>query len=529
MRDSLRVIGRSFQALLLAAAMASAVHADPCDNEKTADRAMIEAQRAAERAQRLAEQIAQQAQLEAEKAALRARWAAMHASEQAQQTAEQAQARAEQAAARAQRDAERAARQAERAAERAAIGAPGVVVTNDAILYIDGPEVPRDAVQWADDARSHRIRQAVTTDTTLNVARGVTLSLTNISGDITVQVWDRDAVRVNAEHDKSDEVMAVIKDGMLKLGTRSIEGAPADVEWSLTVPRWLPLEISGIESEIAVTGMRAPVRAQSMSGDVHVTACQGPMELHSAEGEVHAEDVNGEVTAWSMNSAVRLVRVLGPIEAQSVNGDIQMDDVSSAKVSASTLNGRVYYASKFQNRGRYAFSSHNGKLYVGVDKMQPMNVTVSSFNGQLESSIPVPPAPSTPPTPPATTTMTWHSPRAMTWRSWNFTLPAEAASASAPSPPTTPPSEPRTRAPRVTYTSAQPGDAPRAPELELESFGGIIQLASRADIERALQLRQAMRDSAEAVRRLSRLRSMRIHEQRPRSAPDDQKDDPDKN
>jgi hypothetical protein len=521
MRDPLRRLGHSFQALLLAAAMASAVHADPCDNEKTADRSMIEAQRAAERAQRIAEQIAQHAQLEAEKAALRARWAAMHASEQAQETAEQAQARAEQAAARAQRDAERAARAAERAVERAAIGAPGVVVTNDAILYIDGPEVPRDAVQWADEARSHRIRQAVTTDTTLSVGRGVTLSLTNISGDITVQVWDRDAVRVNAEHDKSDQVMAAVKDGMLMLGARSLEGEPADVEWNLTVPRWLPLEISGIESEIAVTGLRASVRAQSMSGDVHVTSCQGPMELHSAEGEVHAEDVNGDVTAESMNNVVRLVRVLGPIEAQSINGDIQMDNVSSANVSASTLNGRVYYASKFQNHGRYAFSSHNGKLYVGVDKSQPMNVTVSSYNGQLESSIPVPPAPPSTPTPPAPST--WHT-KTMTWRSWNFTLPAEAVPASAP----TPPAAPRTRAPRVAYTSAQSGDAPRAPELELESFGGIIQLASRADIERALQLRQAMRDSAEAVRRLSRLRSMRAHEH-PRSAPDDQKDDQDKN
>jgi hypothetical protein len=149
-----------------------------------------------------------------------------------------------------------------------------------------------------------------------------------------------------------------------------------------------------------------------------------------------------------------------------------------------------------------------------VDKTQPMNVTVSSFNGQLESSIPVPPAPPESPTPPA--------PRAMTWRSWNFSLPAEMVPATPPAPET--PSQTRmrtTRKVRVSYTSS---DAPRAPELELESFGGIIQLASRAEIERALQLRQAMRDSADAVRRLSRLRTLRMHEH-PRSAPDDQKPD----
>ena len=523
MRHPLRVLGHCLQALLLAAAMSSAVHAVPCDNDPSADRAMRDAQRAAERAQRMAEQVARQAQMQAERAALVAKWAARHASEQAQADAERAQELAEQAAARAQRDAERFAREAERAAERAAIGAPGVVVTNDAILFLDGPEVPRDEVQWADDVRSRRMREPVTTDTTLRVGPGVILSLTNLSGDIAVQVWDKSEVRVNAEHDKSDRFVAVTRDGMLKLGVRSPEGGPADadVEWNLTVPAWLPLEIKNIESEIAVTGMRASVRAESMSGDVHVTSCQGPMELHSMEGEVHAEDVSGGINAVSMNSVVRLVRVLGPIEAQSINGDISMDDVSSAKVKASTLNGRVYYASKFQPHGRYAFSSHNGKVYVGVDKSQPMNVTVSSFNGQLESSIPVPPAPPEAPTPP--------TPRTMTWRSWNFSLPAEAGATPAPSAPTAPmTTSARVRAARMAAEAA--ASAPRAPQLDLESFGGIIQLASRAEIERAILLRQAMRDSAEAARRLSRLRSMRLHE-RGHADQDAPKpaEDPDKN
>ena len=523
MRARTRRSVRALWPLLLGAALAAPValgarpaFADPCDNEKSADRAMAEAQRVAERAQRIAEQIARQAQHAAEMAAARAQWAAEHASEEAQLEADRVQEQAERAAEKAQRDAERAARAAERAAERAAIGAPGVIVTNDALLFVDGPEVPRDEVQWVDDARSRRMRQPTTTDTTLRVGPGVTLSLANLSGDIDVKVWDRSEVRVQAEHDRSDRVVAVIKDGLLRLGVRSREGAPADVDWNLTVPAWLPLEISGLESEITVAGMRAPVRAKSISGDVHVSACQGPMELNSVEGEVHAEDVSGDVTAGSMNSVVRLVRVLGPIAAQSINGDISMDDVSSADVSASTLNGQVYYASKFQSHGKYAFSSHNGKIWVGVDKAQPINVKVSSFNGQVESSIPVPPAPPAPPAPP--------TPQApMTWRTFKFSLPAEAAPS--PSPSASSPS----RKMRMRYVSRS-SDAPRAPELELESFGGMIQLASRAEIERALQLRQAMRDSASAVRTLARLRGMRLHEH-PRSAPEAPRpgEDPEKN
>lgn len=73
-------------------------------------------------------------------------------------------------------------------------------------------------------------------------------------------------------------------------------------------------------------------------------------------------------------------------------------------------------------------------------------------------------------------------------------------------------------------------DAPMAPQLELESFGGMIQLASRAEIEHAIQLRQAMRDSVEAMRNLQRLRGMRMrfHEHAAPQAPKPG-DDPDKN
>src|SRR5262249_61154264 len=107
--------------------------------------------------------------------------AAGDASARAQADAGRAQAAAEQAAQRAQRDAERARRAAERAAERAAIGTGGVVVTDDALLFVDGPEVPREWVLWADDARSRRMRRPTTTDTVLRVGPGVTLKLARLS------------------------------------------------------------------------------------------------------------------------------------------------------------------------------------------------------------------------------------------------------------------------------------------------------------------------------------------------------------
>src|SRR5262249_30141738 len=155
--------------------------------------------------------------------------------------------------------------------------------------------------------RSRRIVRPTSTDTTFSVGPGVMLALRNFSGDITVRVWGRNEVRVQAEHDRSDRLMAKIQQGgLLRLGVSPGEGGPADVEWTLTVPAYMPLEISSVESDIDVSGLRSSLRAQSMRGDLNVVSCQGPVELKTLEGDVHVEDVNGYVTAGSVNNDVHI-------------------------------------------------------------------------------------------------------------------------------------------------------------------------------------------------------------------------------
>jgi len=530
---TVRALLRMLWPLALAGLVASPVRAGDCDQ----DRAAEQAQRAAERAARVAEHAAEKAQREAEVAAEKARRGAEYAAQQARRGAEVATERAREIARVAQERAQIAAERAQRAGQRVAervrrqsesASDNGVIGTREGMIFVDGPEVPWEDVNWADDARSRRISRPMITDTLLRVGRGISLGLTNFSGDIVVKVWDRSEVHIKAEHDRSDRFFASMKNDMLKLSMRPRESAPADVEWALTVPVWLPLEISGNEGDIAVTGLRSSLRAHTMRGDVTVHSCQGPIEIYSVEGDVRAEDVNGYVTAVSVNSDVRLVRVTGPVEAQSINGDIQMEDVASANVSASTMNGQVYYSSAFQPRGRYAFSSHNGKIHVGVDDAERVNYTVSSFSGEVQTTVPVPPVPEAPaprpyrramrfsfPTPPATPEPAPPAPPA----------PAAPPASSEPAKAWVPSQGARGPQPLLSYT-------PRAPEVELESFSGLIQLASREVVERALELRRAKLDSLRALRGMARAHrfeyKMRFHEKKSEKSQDDEDRDKDK-
>lgn len=419
--------------------------------------------------------------------------------------------RAEQAASMARDLARQLVRQAEIVRAQQAIESgqlpPGTSIAGHALVFLDGPEVPLESLEWADAVRARARRLPVTTDTVLRVGPGVTLILSNLSGDIEVTAWDRNEVRVQAEHDRTDRLVTELGNGVLKLGVSSREPSPAEVGWRLTVPVWLPLELSGMESEISVTGMRSSVRAQSVRGDVVIRSCQGPLQVNSVEGEVHVSDVSGNVTASSVNNVVRIVRVIGPVDAQTINGDIQLEKLASPNVDASTVNGRVYFASPFQRRGRYAFASHSGRVYVGVPIDQHVNVTVSSFNGQVESSFPMPlPAPKA-------------SPRG---RSVRFMLGELADLRGIPGV-AQPPKAPRApRAPRSGTPEAAALEALGVPELDLESFGGLIQLASQEEVLLAIDRERAVLDSARAkllrVRR-DELRTRRASERRAAPAP----------
>ncbi|MCE9601626.1 MAG: hypothetical protein K8S21_05340, partial [Gemmatimonadetes bacterium] len=83
----------------------------------------------------------------------------------------------------------------------------GVILTSEGMLFLDGPAVPLEWVEWAEGASVRRMRRPVITDTVVKVGPGVTLQLVNLAGDIAVSTWPRNEVHIVAEHDRADRVV----------------------------------------------------------------------------------------------------------------------------------------------------------------------------------------------------------------------------------------------------------------------------------------------------------------------------------
>jgi len=223
-------------------------------------------------------------------------------------------------------------------------------------------------------------------DTTLAARQGQRLELSAPAGEIAVGTWSRDAVRIQAT--PSGGARVEIDESPRELSVRS-PGRHGRVSYRITVPPWMPLGLSGVNTSITVDGVEGPVSAETVDGDVSLKGGSGVVSLRSVQGDVSLEGAKGRIDASSVNSDVTVRDVSGDVQVQTVNGDLRLERVQSGNVDANTVNGDVSYDGAIRPDGRYRLVTHNGDLTVAVPDGADALVTVSTFQGDFASDFPL--------------------------------------------------------------------------------------------------------------------------------------------
>jgi DUF4097 and DUF4098 domain-containing protein YvlB len=226
-------------------------------------------------------------------------------------------------------------------------------------------------------------------DSTVPVGRGQRLEVNAFAGEVTVTVWNRDAVRVQADAGGSTGVEIDRSATTVSVRTSGRRGPPSDVDLHITAPAWMPLDISGVHTEMTITGTRAGISAETVQGDVTATGGEGLVSLRSVQGSVSLTGAKGRLEVHSVNADVDVSASSGEVNAETVNGDVTLDAVDATSVTATSLNGDVSYNGPIKRSGRYALSTHNGDITVTVAEGTSASVSVSTFNGEFVSAFPV--------------------------------------------------------------------------------------------------------------------------------------------
>jgi DUF4097 and DUF4098 domain-containing protein YvlB len=223
------------------------------------------------------------------------------------------------------------------------------------------------------------------TDQTVPVTKGMRLAVNSFAGSIAVRTWEKDAVRVEAEHSMRDRVSVRTTEAVLRVSSSSEHGPPRSVDFTLTVPRWLPIGLNGTYVDIDLEGMQGEVTAETVGGDVRLKGGSGTVTLKSVEGIIEVEGSKGRITLNTVNEGVFVRDSAGDIAAETVNGDVALERIDSSNVDVATVNGDLTYDGSIRDGGTYRFATHNGDVELRVPDQVNASVLVRTYRGDFDS------------------------------------------------------------------------------------------------------------------------------------------------
>jgi hypothetical protein len=225
------------------------------------------------------------------------------------------------------------------------------------------------------------------TDTVVDVRPGDRVVIEQITGEITITAWDRDALELRAEPGgpgvvvrRSGTDLHVENEGRAR--RRSITAA-------LRVPRWIDLEVESRRLDVSVAGVSGAMRIGSLSGDVSVRDVDGPLDVRTMRGEIVVVDARGTVRVSSQSDDVTLRRISGPVEAHSGDGDLLLEDIQAETVRVEAQDGDVTFSGTITPGGDYGFFVHDGDATIAIPDETSARVSVSTFDGEFRSDFTV--------------------------------------------------------------------------------------------------------------------------------------------
>jgi len=220
-------------------------------------------------------------------------------------------------------------------------------------------------------------------DQSYPLAAGGSVALENVNGDVSIEVWERDEVRVYAVKSASspellDELQVKVDAGRDRvfIDTRypSMRGSDdgqrrfTRVEYTVTVPRTATLdEIELVNGNLTVVGVEGGIDAATVNGNIMVRDCAGSASLGTVNGGIEAH-----IDRLSFDNRLDL---------EAVNGRLDLYLASSlgADLMADTVNGSLKNDFGIEVRkGKYVGSDFRGSVGGGGAK-----VSLETVNGPI--------------------------------------------------------------------------------------------------------------------------------------------------
>lgn len=238
---------------------------------------------------------------------------------------------------------------------------------------------------------------------TVAVDKKSKISLSNISGNIEVETWDKaevkilalkksradslkiaqeNAGKVSIEVEKENDTL-VIKTGYPKRSGGSLN---VSVDFQVTVPSQVSLKIRSINGDVKCSQLDGFLKVNSVSGDLILEGSGEGADCESVSGDIEIKEVKGDANLKTISGNITVGNITGSAKAESVSGSIKLNNIEKAKiVDVNTLSGDIDYTGDIGAEGSFTFKTHSGDLKINLPANAAFELEVKTFSGSIES------------------------------------------------------------------------------------------------------------------------------------------------
>jgi DUF4097 and DUF4098 domain-containing protein YvlB len=225
-------------------------------------------------------------------------------------------------------------------------------------------------------------------DETRAVDADGTVVVTNVAGNISITVWDREEAHISGTLGTNQELVITETANGIQFEVESIDDDldSDESEIELTVPAGASLDVNGVSADITISGSAgASINAESISGDVTVESDSDRIELSSVSGDLEFSGSSSRSSAETVSGDISLEGIDGEVTISTVSGDAEVvaGDVDLGKFE--TVSGSLNLDMAVTTGGRLTVEGMNGDVEVLLPSSQQGTFSAQTFSGDITS------------------------------------------------------------------------------------------------------------------------------------------------
>jgi len=162
------------------------------------------------------------------------------------------------------------------------------------------------------------------------------LEVHEVDGPPLLVTWDGSTLQVSHVKDKNGSLWESVKSLGADKGRRS-------ARISISVPATTDINASTVSAEALINGVRARVRAKTVTGVITLDDITGDVDANTVSGDIECHALAGDFKGKSISGALTVqASRLGQISLNTVSGDITLDLTDGrAQIQSNSVSGDV--------------------------------------------------------------------------------------------------------------------------------------------------------------------------------------------